>query len=51
MEMIRRHDHVIQPNDYRAPEVILAAGWSYSVDVWNLGILMRSRIESRKISR
>ena len=30
----------IQPNYYRAPEVILGAGWSYSADIWNLGVLV-----------
>jgi serine/threonine-protein kinase SRPK3 len=33
--------HPIQPDHYRAPEVILGAGWSYSVDIWNLGVLVR----------
>ncbi|KZF26857.1 kinase domain protein [Xylona heveae TC161] len=32
--------HLIQPDSYRAPEVILACGWSYSVDIWNLGVLI-----------
>jgi serine/threonine-protein kinase SRPK3 len=35
--------HSIQVHDYRAPEVVLAAGWSYSVDVWNLGVLVQTR--------
>lgn len=30
----------IQPNNYRAPEVILGTGWSYSADIWNLGVLV-----------
>jgi serine/threonine protein kinase len=34
------YHHTIQPDDYRAPEVILAAGWSYSTDIWNFGILV-----------
>ncbi|MCJ1404769.1 hypothetical protein MMC11_007995 [Xylographa trunciseda] len=29
--------HPIQPDPYRAPEVILGAGWTYSADIWNLG--------------
>ena len=33
--------HPIQPDHYRAPEVILGAGWTYSADVWNLGVLVR----------
>lgn len=32
--------HPIQSNHYRAPEVILGAGWTYSVDIWNLGVLV-----------
>ena len=27
------HDKYIQQNNYRAPEVILGASWSYSVDI------------------
>jgi serine/threonine protein kinase len=34
----------IQPDYYRAPEVILGIGWSYSADIWNLGVLVRSNI-------
>lgn len=33
--------HPIQPDHYRAPEVILGTGWSYSVDIWSLGVLVR----------
>ena len=29
----------IQAEVYRAPEVILAAGWTYSADIWNLGVM------------
>ena len=34
------HDDDIQPEHCRAPEVILGAKWSYSVDVWNLASLV-----------
>lgn len=34
------HSEDIQPNIYRAPEVILEAPWSYSVDIWNVGCLV-----------
>lgn len=34
------HNHPIQPDGYQAPEVVLRAGWSYSVDIWNLGTLV-----------
>ena len=32
----------IQPELYRAPEVILELKWSYSVDIWNVGVMVRS---------
>ena len=31
----------IQAPVYHAPEVILGTGWSYSADIWNLGVLVR----------
>lgn len=31
----------IQPDYYRAPEVVLGCGWSYSADIWNLGVMVR----------
>lgn len=30
----------IQPDAYRAPEVLLGWGWSSSADIWNLGNLV-----------
>ncbi|KAJ5611747.1 hypothetical protein N7528_008852, partial [Penicillium herquei] len=30
----------IQPDGYRAPEVCLGYEWSYSVDIWNLGVML-----------
>lgn len=33
--------HPIQPDDYKTPEVILGTGWTYSVDIWNLGLLVK----------
>ena len=30
----------IQPPLYSAPEVLLGTGWTYSADVWNLGVLV-----------
>ncbi|KAL2061953.1 hypothetical protein VTL71DRAFT_7331 [Oculimacula yallundae] len=35
----------IQPDYYRAPEVILGTGWSYSADIWNLGVLLWTMLE------
>lgn len=34
------HFDDIQPRAYRAPEVILNAGFSYSADIWNVGCLV-----------
>lgn len=30
----------IQPEAYRAPEVFLGTGYTYSADIWNLGALV-----------
>lgn len=30
----------VQPNIYRAPEVILEAPWTYSIDIWNVGCMV-----------
>lgn len=30
----------IQPDHYRAPEVILGCGWNSKVDIWNFGVLV-----------
>ncbi len=35
--------HPAQPHRYRAPEVILGTGWSYSADIWNMGVLVGHR--------
>ncbi|KGO67759.1 hypothetical protein PITC_000970 [Penicillium italicum] len=32
----------IQPNYYRAPEVVLGYGWDFSADIWNFGVLVSS---------
>ena len=34
------HDDDIQPEVYRAPEVILEMKWTYSVDMWNVGVMV-----------
>lgn len=38
------HSEDIQPDIYRAPEVILQAPWSYGVDIWNVGCVVRKPI-------
>ena len=35
------HYGPIQVEPFRAPEVILDAGWTYSSDIWNLGVMVR----------
>ncbi|GFN13388.1 putative protein kinase [Aspergillus tubingensis] len=40
VEGSQTHYHPIQPDSFRAPEVILGAGWKYSADLWNLGALL-----------
>ena len=30
----------IQPYVYRAPEIILDIPWTYSVDIWNVGVMV-----------
>lgn len=37
------HREDIQPNVYRAPEVILEAPWTYSVDIWNTACMVSNR--------
>jgi serine/threonine-protein kinase SRPK3 len=37
--------HSIQPNPYRAPEVTLGAPWTYSTDIWNLGVMVCQTIK------
>ncbi|KAI0470082.1 serine threonine protein kinase, CMGC group [Xylariaceae sp. FL0804] len=34
------HTEDVQPDIYRAPEVILEAPWSYPIDIWNTGCMV-----------
>lgn len=36
----------IQPRIYRAPEVILGVPWTYSVDIWNVGCMVRQLLSN-----
>ena len=36
------HRHDIQPEQFCAPEVLLKASWTYSADIWNLGMVVRA---------
>jgi serine/threonine protein kinase len=35
------HCHDIQPDPYRAPEVVLEMPWGYALDIWNVGVMVR----------
>ncbi|EGC40824.1 protein kinase [Histoplasma capsulatum var. duboisii H88] len=39
----------IQAEVYRPPEVILDAGYSYSADIWSLGVMLWDITEDRKL--
>ncbi|GES62986.1 kinase-like protein [Aspergillus terreus] len=39
----------IQPDHYRAPEVILGNGWQMQADIWNLGVLLWDMIEGKEL--
>ncbi|KAK2629686.1 hypothetical protein QTJ16_000506 [Diplocarpon rosae] len=41
--------HPIQPPIFHAPEVILGTSWTYSVDIWNLGVLIWNMMEGRDL--
>ncbi|KZF23536.1 kinase domain protein [Xylona heveae TC161] len=43
--------HPIQPDHYRAPEVILGCGWDFSADIWNFGALSWDIIEHTALFR
>jgi serine/threonine protein kinase len=36
------HEGLIQPELYRAPEVLFEMKWSSSVDIWNVAVLVRT---------
>ncbi|KAM0280371.1 hypothetical protein ACHAQH_004084 [Verticillium albo-atrum] len=36
----REHLEDVQPDIYRAPEVIIEAPWSYEIDIWNVGCMI-----------
>ncbi|PLN79814.1 protein kinase-like protein [Aspergillus taichungensis] len=47
----RSNDGCIQAEIYRAPEVILDAGFSYSADIWNLGVMLWDVLEGNPLFR
>lgn len=36
----KEHEGLIQPDLYRAPEVVLGMKWTPKVDIWNVGVLV-----------
>ncbi|KAF3479748.1 uncharacterized protein GIQ15_06724 [Arthroderma uncinatum] len=41
----------IQPDHYRAPEVILGCGWRMGADIWNLGVLIWDIVDGKELFR
>ncbi|QSS55585.1 protein kinase [Histoplasma capsulatum var. duboisii H88] len=39
----------IQPDYYRAPEVILGCGWDFKADIWNFGVLLWNILGSMEL--
>lgn len=39
----------VQPDIYRAPEVILEIPWSYSIDIWNVGCMVSATVATSTI--
>ncbi|KAJ9303084.1 hypothetical protein DTO271G3_458 [Paecilomyces variotii] len=39
----------IQPDHYRAPEVVLGIGWQMPTDIWNFGVLLWDMIGGREL--
>ena len=37
----QKRNHDAQPDVYRSPEVMLKIDWSYPVDIWNVGAMVR----------
>ncbi|KAI2093330.1 hypothetical protein LOZ36_000206 [Ophidiomyces ophidiicola] len=42
----REYSGLIQPNQYRAPEVVLGMKWTSKVDIWNVGAMISSVLEN-----
>lgn len=40
----------IQPDHYRAPEVILGCGWDFRADIWNFGTMVRTTLSTIRSS-
>ncbi|KAL9591563.1 MAG: hypothetical protein Q9179_007598, partial [Wetmoreana sp. 5 TL-2023] len=42
------HCHDIQPQQFCAPEILLKAKWTYSADIWNLGMVVSGGYVQRR---
>ena len=40
-----RRNYDCQPNVYRSPEVMLKMDWSYPIDIWNVGAMVRGNLQ------
>ncbi|KID95498.1 protein kinase domain-containing protein, partial [Metarhizium majus ARSEF 297] len=40
---------LIQPNECRAPEVLLGIGWSYSADTWSFGAMIWQLLKGQSL--
>ncbi|KAL1991431.1 hypothetical protein VTN49DRAFT_5423 [Thermomyces lanuginosus] len=43
------HEGLIQPDIYRAPEVILGSRWTSKVDIWNVGVMIWDLFEDHHL--
>ncbi|KAE9967258.1 hypothetical protein EG328_008312 [Venturia inaequalis] len=43
------HTGLIQPIQYRAPEVLFGMSWDYKVDVWNVGVMIWDLFEGNNM--
>ncbi|PYH39103.1 kinase domain protein [Aspergillus neoniger CBS 115656] len=43
------HRGIIQPNIYKAPEVLFDMEWGFSVDIWNLGVMIWDVFENKHL--
>ena len=42
----QKFHHPIQPLSYRCPEVLIGVPWTYSADIWNIGVLVSTCIRT-----
>ncbi|KJZ70226.1 hypothetical protein HIM_10374 [Hirsutella minnesotensis 3608] len=44
-----KRNHDAQPAVYRSPEVMIKTGWSYPVDIWNVGVMIWDIFQGRHL--